>query len=68
MVEVFRTNVQNGEEAIRIKELLHALFPDSRINFDLDDCDRVLRVEGIFTHEKVIDLINAFDYHCEVLQ
>jgi hypothetical protein len=68
MVEVFKTNVQKGEEAIRIKELLHALFPDSRITFDLDDCDRVLRVEGIFSHEKVIDLITALNYHCAVLQ
>jgi hypothetical protein len=68
MVEVFKTNIYNGEEAIRIKKLLHILFPESKINFDLEDCDKVLRVEGIFSHEKVIDLITRFDYQCAVLE
>ena len=68
MVEVFKTNIHDGEEAIRIKKLLHALFPESKINFDLQDCDKVLRVEGTFSYEEVIDLITRFAYQCEVLE
>ena len=46
MVEVFKTNVKKAGEAKRvINELLHH-FPDKKINFDLQDCDKVLRVEG----------------------
>jgi len=45
MVEVFRTDVSGSHAEIIIKEL-SVLLPGYRINFDLDDCDRILRIEG----------------------
>ena len=46
MIEVFKTNVQEFSEAQKLVALLRKHFPNSKINFDLDDCDKVLRVEG----------------------
>lgn len=46
MVEVFKTNVQESCEADKLVHILLRHFPDSKINFDLEDCDKVLRVEG----------------------
>jgi len=67
-VEVFKTNVNEvgiSEELIR--QLLNQ-FPDSRVNFDMEDCDRVLRVEAaIVVSEKIIEIIEANGYICEVL-
>ncbi|MBL7817877.1 MAG: hypothetical protein JNL70_22905 [Saprospiraceae bacterium] len=48
MVEVFKTNVQTQEQADGIIEHLLVLFPNSKIGFDLEDCDKVLRVESDF--------------------
>lgn len=42
--EVFQTNVTNRRTAAALLRCLRAQFPAWRITFDLDDCDRVLRV------------------------
>jgi len=46
MVEVFKTNVKKDHQAKSIvDELLH-YSPGGKINFDLKDNDKVLRIEG----------------------
>ena len=68
MVEVFKTNIQNGRQATAILKKLGRLFPKCRINFDLTDCDKILRVEGkIASPEKVIEVVTTNGYQCEVL-
>ncbi|HKO79522.1 MAG TPA: hypothetical protein VJU78_03965 [Chitinophagaceae bacterium] len=44
-VEIFKTNVRNKREAAKIIKLLLAHFPHYKINFDLNDCDNILRIE-----------------------
>lgn len=46
MVEVFKTNVQEVARANQIVEQLLERFPSYRVNFDLEDCDKILRIEG----------------------
>jgi LPS O-antigen subunit length determinant protein (WzzB/FepE family) len=46
MVEVFKTNVKQVDEAERIVKHLKVNFPTYKANFDLSDCDNILRVEG----------------------
>jgi hypothetical protein len=68
MIEVFKTNVQEFSEAQKLVILLRRHFPDSKINFDLDDCDKVLRVEGTNLRiEKVMTLITKKGFLCKVL-
>jgi hypothetical protein len=68
MVEVFKTNVQEFSEAQKLVVLLRRHFPDSKINFDLDDCDKVLRVEGSNLRiEKVMTLVMEKGFLCAVL-
>lgn len=68
MVEVFKTNVTAAIEAAKLVALLQGYFPGSKISFDLEDCDRVLRVEGrIIFSEKVIHLLQSADYECDLL-
>lgn len=67
-VEVFKTNVVLEEDAALIVHAWKAEFPQTRINFDLDDCDRVLRVEGdAGVIPYVFDLMKFYGFHCEVL-
>ncbi len=68
MIEVFKTNVQELFEAeICIYNLL-TYFPESKINFDLEDCDKILRIDnqGI-VNEKIVDIVNNCGFSCEVL-
>jgi tRNA G26 N,N-dimethylase Trm1 len=69
MVEIFKTNVQNKTQAKRIINLLKEIFSEATINFDLNDCDKILRVDGIkksYTKTIVFDLKNL-GFTCEIL-
>ncbi len=69
MVEVFKTNVLEMHEAKEIIQLLAEHFPDYKINFDLEDCDKILRVEGAnLIPERVIALLNSSNYQCHALE
>jgi hypothetical protein len=46
MIEIFKTNVQEVSHANEIVALLLEYYPGSKINFDMHDCDKILRVEG----------------------
>ncbi len=43
-IGVYKTNVGDRSQAETIIKKLHRHFPGSDISFDLEDCDRVLRV------------------------
>jgi hypothetical protein len=69
MVEVFKTNVQRKAEARMLLLKLVQLFPKHKINFDLNDCDKILRVQGKdFSVEKIIQLLKKESYHCKILE
>ncbi|MEP7254611.1 MAG: hypothetical protein ABI666_02490, partial [Ferruginibacter sp.] len=69
MVEVFKTNVQQTGEANIIIEKLAEHFPTHEINFDLTDCDRILRVQGNdISEEKIIDIVASLNYECQILE
>jgi hypothetical protein len=69
MVEVFKTNIQENELARQLATKLLMHFPHCKINFDLQDCDKILRVEGNqIWSEKVIEVISTSGYQCSVLE
>jgi hypothetical protein len=68
MVEVFKTNVQKKAQRKILLSVLSEIFPTVKINLDLADCDRVLRVEGDNTEAtKIMILVKKFGFTCEVL-
>lgn len=69
-VEVFKTNVTDAEVANKIISDLSFHLPESRINFDLTDCDHILRVEssGIIHPQSITDHMIRWGYFCEVLE
>ena len=68
MIEVFKTNVETASDANNIVRVLLQHFPGSRINFDLQDCDKILRVEGKdFCTETIITFMKENGFHCSVL-
>jgi len=46
IIEVFKTNIQTEKEAADLIAMIHISFMEVKANFDLDDCDRILRVEA----------------------
>ena len=68
MIEVFKTNVQEMEQSKMIVGKLLEHFPNSNINFDLEDCDKILRIHAVsISNHHIIELLNSYGYHCEPL-
>lgn len=68
MVEVFKTNVQKKTQSKMLLNALSEALPSTKINFDLSDCDKVLRVEGDNLEASgIMTLMKEYGFTCEVL-
>ncbi len=70
MIEVFKTNVENQSDADRLVSEINSHFTGHEANFDLDDCDKILRVkcqEEMAEVASVIHLLRRFGFYAEVL-
>jgi hypothetical protein len=45
-IEVFRTNVKTKKNAAMVVNHIKRILPVGKINFDLEDCDKILRIEA----------------------
>ena len=59
MIEVFKTNITSSEEAQNIVTSIHLAFAGYKANFDLWDCDNILRIASS-TGELQIDHLILF--------
>jgi hypothetical protein len=57
MIEVFKTNINCADKATQLVEHIHETFAFYRANFDLNDCDRILRVVSGNNNIKTFDFI-----------
>jgi hypothetical protein len=68
MVEVFKTNVQKRAQSKMLLCVLSEILPLFKINFDLSDCDKVLRVEGDNIEVlRIMFLVKEHGFKCELL-
>ena len=70
MIEVFKTNVKEHSQAKVLLDQIHKIFDGHEANFDLEDCDKILRVKcilGFIQPSLFIRLLKDFGFHAEVL-
>lgn len=68
VVEIFKTNVKNEISANQIIEELIKDIPTAEINFDLEDCDKILRIKDIqICPQTIILAINKLGFECDLL-
>jgi hypothetical protein len=71
MIEVFKTNVDDPAKAAWLIEQIAKIHSDYTANFDLEDCDRIMRVKtpGIsIDSQTIIALLNASGFVAELLE
>lgn len=69
MIEVFKTDISNNAVAEIIAKHLQNILPEAKINFDLEDCDNILRVEGnSMLVNTVAQQITALGFYCKALE
>ena len=68
MIEVFKTNVQKKAQSKMLLCILSEAFPLFKINFNLSDRDKVLRVEGDNMEAlPIMILVKEHGFTCEIL-
>jgi hypothetical protein len=69
MVEIFKTNVSDQAQADMLVYEIYRIMKGCAVNFDLEDCDKILRVkyEGELDPLILIELLKHFGFEAEVL-
>lgn len=68
LVHFFKTNVDKQWDADMLCDLVQTEFTVERANFDLQDCDKIFRVEStVKVDDKVIALLHLHGFACEEL-
>jgi hypothetical protein len=68
MIYVFKTSVNTKKDIKELTSKLEHFIPNSKWNFDLEDCDKILRIDSQFeVREATIKLLQANGYKCEEL-
>jgi len=69
MVEVFKTNVTSNHQARVLVGMIQDRFEGYRVNFDLEDCDHILRIEArkAIEVDVVIDMLKSMGVKAETL-
>jgi hypothetical protein len=70
MIEVFKTNVTQPATADKIISELNQLVPSAKVNFDLEDCDNILRIDAESENllPVITDYFQSTGYWCELLK
>lgn len=67
-VEVFKTTMQDKQQSVKVAQAIKDRFDLVSVNFDLEDCDRILRVEGSgIDAEAIIIFLKVEEVTAEVL-
>jgi hypothetical protein len=67
-VLVFKTNVTSKKKVNKVSPLLTSFPNIQQWNFDLDDCDKVLRIVATeLNPDSVESLLNTAGFNCQVL-
>ncbi|PBJ13721.1 hypothetical protein [Flavobacterium sp. ACN6] len=61
MIYVFKTSVDSVSKFESAAVLLHELLPDVLWNFDLEDCDNILRIDSELDIPNLIQNNGIFD-------
>jgi hypothetical protein len=69
MVEIFKTDISQKKAAKPLVEMLSQSLPGHRIDLDLEDCDKVLRIEGqSISPEEIINMLRKEGFQCSILE
>jgi hypothetical protein len=69
MIYVFKTSVKTKTQAKMLKPHIDRILPTANWNFDLEDCDKILRIDS---EENIVlcimNLLKNHNYDCAELE
>ena len=69
MIFIFKTNISHPSEVEILKPLINKRFPNETWNFDLEDCDKIFRIDSDNMNSalKVSLFFKTLGYDCDEL-
>ena len=68
MIEIFKTDIQDLAEASLVGLLLKSSYNIKKISFDLQDCDRILKVESAqINPSQIVEKLTGLGIQCAIL-
>ena len=68
MIEVFKTDIHEASEASWVDLVLKSSYNLKDISFDLEDCDRILRVEADkIEADQIVAKLTGLGIQCSIL-
>jgi len=68
MIAVFKTSVNSEKDIQILKPHLNELLQLAKWNFDLEDCDNILRIDSPTEQSAaIVKLLHAIGFDCEEL-
>jgi len=68
MISIFRTSVKTEKDIQKLLPYLNELLLQAKWNFDLDDCDKILRIDSRNEISKAVTtLMHITGFECEEL-
>ncbi len=69
MILVFKTSVKTDEDITKLKPKLDGLSNIITWNFDLEDCDNILRIDtSEISPKDIINLLKEANFECQELE
>ena len=69
MIFVYKTSVKTKMQVKKLKPHIDKILPNEKWNFDLEDSDKILRIDSEENIRLVIiDLLNIHNHTCEELE
>jgi hypothetical protein len=69
MIYIFKTTVKYKTQIRKLKSDLDSILPNAQWNFDLEDCDKILRIDSKDNcRQCVIALLHSFNFECVELK
>jgi len=69
MIYIFKTSVKTKLQVQLLKPHINKIVPNEKWNFDLEDCDKILRIDFDENIDlKIKELLNIHKFNCEELE
>jgi hypothetical protein len=69
MIYVFKTSVKTKIQAKAIKPHIDKILPNAKWNFDLEDCDKILRIDSEENVSlPIITVLKNHNFYCAELE
>lgn len=69
MIYIFKTSVRTKTQVRKLRPHLDSLLPEAKWNFDLEDCDKILRIDSEENVvPKITGLLTIHKFNCKELE